>query len=208
MKILLIDDHPLFRKGFALALSDVPDVTEILEASTAQEAFDLLAVRQDVDYIFLDLQLPDINGQLFLKQIRQQHLLTPVVVLSATEEADTIEQCLQAGACGYLSKASAGEEITQAILELEQTGYFLASKLRQALEDYRTNLQQHPAIELTRRQLQVLQLLVDGASNQTIATELGLSLSTVKGHVSTLYDVLRIKNRTQCVAVAREKKLI
>ncbi len=207
MKILLIDDHPLFRKGFAVALSDIPDIKQILEASTAQEAFSLLAAEPAIDYIFLDLKLPDINGIVFLQELRQQKLTTPVVILSATDDIETVENCLQAGASGYLSKASAGEEIAEAIHSLEKSGYFLAENLRLPLTHYREESSQDSAITLTSRQQQILQLLAEGNSNQAIAAKLELAVSTVKGHVSSLYDILDCKNRTQCAVVAHQKRL-
>ena len=208
MKILLIDDHPLFRKGFSLALSELPGEHEILEAESASAGFDILDREVELDYIFLDLKLPDLHGLDFLRQIRARHDVTPVVVLSATESGESIEQCLQAGACGYLSKASAGEDIAEAVETLERNGFFLAGNLRLSLEAYRQSVQENAPIELTLRQQEVLNLLADGISNQEIAETLGLSLSTVKGHVAALCERLQANNRTQCVIQARNKKLL
>ncbi len=210
MKILLLDDHPLFRRGIAQALQDLSPGPEVVEADRAGAALSLLAVTPDFDCLFLDLDLPDLDGLQFLSELRHRRIAVPVIVLSANDQAAMVDRCLRAGAAGYLSKATAGGEIAAALAALEQGGHYVGQGLRRALDQYRAGLSHGAGVarSLTRRQRQVLQHLAEGLSNQEIAERIGISESTVKGHVSTLLVLFGAENRTQCARAARREGVI
>ncbi len=210
MKVLLLDDHPLFRKGIADLLLDGGIVSGIVESERADEAIALLSRQTEIEGIFLDLQLPDMDGLAFLSQLRQCHIPLPVLVLSANTEASTVDYALRAGANAYLAKSALADEIIEAWEVVQRGGSFIGHCLRQAVENYRLGLTDggRPLIHLTHRQRQVLQCLGEGLSNQKIAATLKISESTVKGHVSTLFSIFAVDNRTQCVQAAKQHHLL
>jgi len=209
MKVLLIDDHPLFREGLARLLTALPFSIHIDSVNCAQDALEMMET-EEFDYLFLDLQLPDVDGIQFLHEMKRRKWLTPVVILSANEEIETINYCLKNGACCYLPKSASGSEISTALTMLETSGFFIPEKIQCALDNLNHEQTEKNAhcIRLTSRQRQVVQYMADGFSNQQIADQLGLSLSTVKGHVSTLFDLFCVDNRTQCITRAKEYELI
>ncbi len=210
MDILLIDDHPLFRKGTAQVLFDLGIASTIHEAGLAREALDLLERTQAIDCIFLDLQLPDMDGLGFITELRMRDLGTPVLVLSSSTEPTGIDYLVKAGASAYLDKSSVAAEITEAIAAVVDGRHYIGRNLRHRLDDYRATLVDggRPIIHLTHRQRQVLQCLCNGQTNQQIASTLRIAESTVKGHVSTLYELLAVDNRTQCIKAARDHHLL
>ncbi len=209
MKILLVDDHPLFRKGMVETMVGMPFGVETLEARSAQEALVLLGDHADIDYLFLDLQLPDMDGLTFLGELEARALAVPVVVLSADDGVRRVDRCLRAGAQGYLSKSALADEIAEALTAMETVGYYVERALRGPLRDYRRGMtvDQWLGTRLTRRQQQVLECLAEGMSNRDIAQALDISVSTVKGHVATLFALLDAGSRTQCISLARKKGL-
>ncbi len=211
MKILLLDDHPLFRKGIAQTLLDAGVAQEVAEANTAAQALALLGGQPDFDCLFLDLDLPDMSGVDLLAELQARRIPVPAIILSANESAAVVNHCLHAGACGYLTKAAAADEILEALRALERAERYLARALRQPLSQFRDEQAEKAALPvpcLTRRQHQVLERLARGESNHHIAAALNISESTVKGHVSTLLALLGADNRTQCVNNARQLALL
>ena len=209
-RILIIDDHPLFVTGLKQYLENLfPDV-RINEANSGAEAWQVLEKNSPPDYIFLDLQLPDLGGLQFLQALRQQSILTPVLVVSAQQEPGWVYNALQAGAVGYLSKASPELELEQALAALSRGKRYVSSHLRRSLEDYRAGFGAQPGgqIKLTRRQQSILKLIDEGLSNREISEQLNISESTVKGHISTLFDIFNVENRTKCLKEARHFGLI
>ncbi len=211
VKILLLDDHPLFRKGIAQTLRDLDPSHRVVEANTAEQALEMLKVEPGIDGVFLDLTLSDMSGFDFLSELREQRIPVPVIILSANEAPEIVDRGLRAGASGYLTKAVAGEEIAAALRALESTGSYISCSLRQPLNHYRAEQSEVNGLlgtALTRRQRQVLALLAQGLSNLQIASTLKISESTVKGHVSTLFSIFNADNRTQCVNEARKYHLL
>ncbi len=211
VKILLLDDHPLFRKGIVQTLHDIDASHVVVEANTAEQALGMLKAETDIDGVFLDLTLPDMSGFDFLAELREQRIPVPVIILSADETPEVVDRGLRAGASGYLTKAVAGEEIAAALHALESTGSYVSRSLKQPLNHYRAEqIEVNGLLDttLTRRQRQVLELLAQGLSNLQIATALNISESTVKGHASTLFSIFNADNRTQCVNEARKYHLL
>ncbi len=210
MDILLIDDHPLFRKGTAQVLLDLGIASTIHEAGLAREALELLEREREIACIFLDLQLPDMDGLGFMAELAARNIATPVLVLSGNTEPAGIDYILKAGASAYLDKSSVAEEVSEAVACALRGGHYLGRNLRHRLDDYRAVLIDggRPVVHLTRRQRQVLQCLCDGLTNQQIASTLRIAESTVKGHVSTLFGLLSVDNRTQCIKAAQDHHLL
>ena len=210
MKILIVDDHPLFLVGLRQVFADNPSPIEALEAHDHDNAFTLLERHSDIDWIFLDLQMPGGDGATFMTKLAERKIAIPVAILSANEVPAVIHQVLHAGASAYLSKSMAKAELVAALNAIRTRGHYISETLRRPLEEYRTSIggERAPGIKLTRRQREVLRHVARGDSNQSIAAALNIAESTVKGHVSTLFDLLQVENRAGCTRVAMRLGLI
>jgi DNA-binding NarL/FixJ family response regulator len=210
MKILIVDDHPLFLVGLRQVFVDNPHPIEALEAHDHKSALTLIEQRTDIDWIFLDLQIPGGDGATFITELAERKISIPVAILSANEEPAVIHQALHAGASAYLSKSMAKAELVTAFNAIRTRGHYISETLRQPLDDYRASIggRRAPGVRLTRRQREVLRHLARGDSNQSIAVALNIAESTVKGHVSTLFDLLQVENRAGCTRVAMRLGLI
>lgn len=207
----MVDDHPLFINGLRQYLAELEPSVAITEASTAAQAWTLLAEHPDhYDFIFLDIQLPDAGGIELLEAFKARNIRAPILVISAREEPAWIHNALSAGAAGFLSKASPRLELKEALTALRANTHYVSSHLLRPLDDYRAGLggDINGKIRLTRRQRSVIELIAKGYNNQQISHELGISESTVKGHISTLFDLLDVQNRTSCLHQARKYGLL
>ncbi|MEM7541262.1 MAG: response regulator transcription factor [Pseudomonadota bacterium] len=211
LRILVVDDHPLFLAGIQEVLADLAaGVLTVREANNAASALDLLERESPFDWIYLDLNLPDKDGMNLLSTIHTLGLDTPVVVISGDDDPNTVDSALKAGACGFVSKASTREELLEAFRAINRGDQFISNALRAPLAEFRlgTKRPRRESIRLTRRQREVLNLLAKGFSNAAIADALGLSVSTVKSHVSTLFEALGVDNRAGCTRAALRLGLI
>ena len=205
MKILIVDDHPLFLAGLRETLRDFPGAAmELLQASDAADALRRLREHPEIDWVCIDLQMPGDDGFSLMAQIRTAGLSTPMAVLSGNEHPVLIARALEAGAVAYIAKAASADELRAAFVALREQGYYLSANIRRVLDDYRAGyvLLDGERVKFTRRQREVLALLAAGHSNQTIAERLNLAESTVKAHISTLFDLLQVDNRAACVRAA------
>lgn len=209
-KILLVDDHVMVREGMRMLLDQRGLDAELIEASTLGEALAALAAQPDTAWVILDLGLPDARGVVALAELRQKHPTVPVVVVSASEERALVLECINQGAMGFIGKSATGAALMDALRLVFAGGIHLpASLLGQpsrapaAPEDAVLAAKQRELarIGLTPRQIEVLDLMVQGLSNKVIADRLGLSEATIKSHVAATLRALNVKNRTQAVFV-------
>lgn len=214
--ILLADDHPLARVGIRMLLTRVHPKIRVIEARDYPEALRLGAENPHIDLILLDLMMPGMSGTEGLRRLRTQCPNTPIVIMSAVEEAEQVWQCLDHGARGYILKTSSEEVIRSALQLVMSGGLYLPPSL---LSQYRirTNGAAHrdaeatadPALApMTRRQLDVLQLLALGRSNKSIANELNISKATVCTHINAIYRILNVRNRTEATHAAIARGLV
>lgn len=204
--ILVVDDHPLFINGLKQYLSELEKDVQVTEAQTAAAAWTALQNPGKFDFIFLDMQLPDIDGMHFLAEVKSKQIEVPVLVISGREQPAWVHNAMVAGAAGFLSKASPRLELKEALSALRANKHFVSSHLHRALDDYRAGLSAQEAgqLKLTRRQQSVLDLIAKGLNNHQISDELSISESTVKGHISTLFDIFNVQNRTSCLLEAKK----
>lgn len=196
MKIILADDHSLFREGLRSMLE--PDAV-CYEASSLPEMLDLLQDHPDAGLILMDLKMPGMVDFQGLETVRELHPDTPLIIVSMHCEPDVIQTTLSCGVSGYIPKTHSFESMRRAIdLVLSGTPYVP----QEALLDVNSPLSK--TSKLTRRQLDVYERLIKGKTNQEIADELYISLSTVKMHVSTVLEKAGAKNRTQLLAANRD----
>jgi DNA-binding NarL/FixJ family response regulator len=204
-RLLVVDDHPVFRDGLAALLDSVDEFCVVGTAGDAPEAIEVVA-GGGVDVVLMDLNLPTISG--IQATVRLAALPDPPVVLAVTmvDDDDTVVAALRAGARGYVLKGASGEEIIAAVRTVAAGGaVFGAGVAAQvlALTSMVSPRQPKPLPGLTDREREVLALLAEGASNPQIARTLGLTLKTVQNYVSRILDKLQVSDRTQAALKAR-----
>lgn len=219
MRVLLIDDHPLFREGIALLLRPLVEPLEAFEAGSFEEAQALLAQRGAADLVMIDLGLPGLSGLDGVRHLREAYPEMPVVVMSSADDKDTVLAALDAGAMGFIPKSSTSSIMIGALRLILAKGIYLppsvflaghatapavrapvASAPAQASAPVPTK---RPAdLGLTPRQAEVLHLLLQGKPAKLIGRQLDLSISTVKAHTSAVLRALNVTTRTQAVVAA------
>lgn len=204
MKILIVDDHALVREGLRQVLKGLDEAVEVLDASTCARAFAQADAHADLDLVLLDYHLPDMDGLTALGVLRESHPELPVFVLSGSASLQTMQKVMDKGAAGYMTKGSMSEELLVALRQvLDGDVYVPAALARQPQLSARLPL---PAVSLppqmTARQREVLQFLLDGMSNRDISQRMGLSVDTVKDHLGGIMRALGVQTRTQAVLAA------
>jgi DNA-binding NarL/FixJ family response regulator len=196
MRILLIDDHALFRAGLALLLRELDPAVDAMQAGSIAQALSLSAVP---DLVLLDLGLPGHTGIGALEEfLLQRTHAAPVVVLSGQEEPSVVRACIDAGAMGYVLKAS-DQRVLSAALDIVVAGSTYLPPAALATAEPGSPRLAALLPQLTKRQRDVLAHLVQGKPNKVIARELGISDLTVKSHVTALLRELGLSNRTEAV---------
>jgi len=204
VKILVADDHALFRDGLRYVLARLGDEVEVLEAKDCTEALALVGSRPDLDLLLLDLAMPGMDGLAGLRVLRARRPSMPVVILSASEEPADVRQALDRGAMGFIPKSSTSSVMLGALRLVLSGGVYLPPAFLDRFQTGRTPTAV-PSIEalgLTPRQHDVLRLLGKGQSNKEIARVLGLAEGTVKLHISAILRALGVGSRTRAVIAA------
>lgn len=197
MKILLVDDHALFRAGMRLLLDTVARGAEVFEAASVQEALALARTHPDLPLALLDLALEDGDGLAALATLRREAPEVAVVVVSASSDGATVRACLDAGAMSFIPKSLGAQTLAHAVQQVLAGRTYLPEELLQAAAG-----PDAAAPSLTPRQLDVLAGLCRGLPSKSIARELNISEYTVKEHASALFQALGVRNRTEAAIVA------
>lgn len=202
MKILLVDDHALFRAGLRMLLTTIGPETTTFEASTIAEALAIAEANPDLQLCLLDLSLKIENGLGAIQRLKEIVPQMAVVVVSGADDSRTIRTCLDAGAMSFISKSAAPEVLTQALRHVLEGNVYLPEQI--------TNTASNTAIRpnLTSRQMEVLHCLSRGLPTKLIARELGLSDYTVKEHIGLVFHTLGVHNRTEAVIKASQLRIL
>lgn len=205
MKFLIVDDHPVLREGLSALLEQTFSPSTVILACDAAEAFVAMTAHADFDLVILDLNMPGVTGMDIISEIGRRRADLPVVVLSSSEDTRDVRKAIALGALGYVPKSANGQTLTAAIrLVIDGNVYvppFLLKEQGQA-----PGLRDDPADDvqrLTPRQVEILILLSRGESNRTIAQRLDLAEKTVKVHITSIFKMLNVVNRTQAATVGR-----
>jgi DNA-binding NarL/FixJ family response regulator len=202
MKMLLVDDHALFRAGLRLLLGTIGQNITILEAATIGEALSLAEAHSDLQLCLLDLALKNENGLDALNKIKAAAPNVAVVVISAAEESSTIYACIEAGAMSFIPKSAPPEILTDALRQVLAGSIYLPEQIGGA---NKINSDASPAF--SPRQLEVMRGLSRGLPTKLIARELNLSEYTVREYIATIYRILDVHNRTEAVIKANRMRL-
>jgi DNA-binding NarL/FixJ family response regulator len=203
MKILLVDEHALFREGMHHVVCQLGEQVDILDAGSFSKAMTIAGNNPDLDLVLLDLKMPDSDGVASVNLFRSRYPDIPIVVVSGTERRGDIESAVNSGAVGFVSKASTSKDMVQALRMVLDGGIYLPPQLlRQGVASMdegwwdgrhrRTN-----EFDLTARQEEVLKHLAQNLTNKDIAVATGLAEGTVKVHVAAIFHVLRCLTREQ-----------
>lgn len=216
MKILLVDDHSLFREGMRYVLQQLPEQVEILEASNFPDALKQAESHADLDLALLDLNMPGSEGPISVKFFHQRFPHIPVVVVSGEDGRINMEKVMSYGAMGFVCKSSSAPVMLSALSLVLAGGVYVPPQMLQqnvTLSGNTTDRVDKRSMNtneygLTARQMQVLTHLAEGLSNKQIAQAVNLAEGTVKIHVAAVYQVLRVNSRMEAVRVAEQLGLI
>ena len=204
-KILIADDHPLFRDALKHALTDTFEGVHIDEAGSLDDASAILDADDQYDLILLDLKMPGVQGFSGLMYLRAQYPSVPVVVVSANEDVQVMRTSLDFGASGFVPKSAGADQIRSAISEVMNGEIWLPADVDlSARQDGESSQLASKLSTLTPQQVRVLMMLSRGLLNKQIAYELSVSEATVKAHVSAILQKLGVDSRTQAVIVANK----
>lgn len=206
MKILILDDHPLFSRALKQIVQNINEVQTVDLATNVNEALEYFKIGNSYDLLLVDIGLPGLDGFSFMSWLRTNLIIAPVIVISASNDPNIAKLSLQKGAKGFIHKSEDINIIIQGIKQVKQGHTFTSNNL----SDNTTTSHLSPAEDLgiTPRQLSILQLLEQGKSNKEIARILDISDSTVKKHISNSFTLLCVQNRTALVLEAQRLKLI
>ena len=212
LRILVVDDHPLFREGLKGVLEQLDSAVLVLESATYAAALTVIGSQPELDLLLLDIHLPDMHGLTALENLRSLQPQLPVVIISASENRVEVMAAMRHGAMGFISKASSTTVLKQALHLVLSGGVYLPPDLM--LEKLGTARQPLAAamppagrtedalaqLGLTERQLQVLELMAHGDSNKHIARKLNVAENTVKVHMTAILKAFNVSSRAQAIA--------
>jgi DNA-binding NarL/FixJ family response regulator len=206
LRVLIADDHEMVRVAMRYALAGLADAIEWHEAADANQALAILAHDADLDLALIDISMPGADGLDWIRGLRQSHPMLPLLVMSATEDPQTVRALIDLGVAGFIPKSDSSAVILQAVRLVLAGGTYAPLRLlaHEPPPASPTRVAATPTVAgLTARQQEVLSLLARGLPNKLIARELGLSESTVKVHLLAIYRVLSVRNRTEAVVAAQ-----
>jgi DNA-binding NarL/FixJ family response regulator len=214
IRVLIADDHALFREGVNAILRSVPDIELVGEAGTGQEAL-TLASDLKPDVILMDIQMPDLNGVEATERILKTQPQVGIIIVTMLEDDDSLFSAMRAGAHGYVLKGADKAEMLKSIRAVAGGealfGPVIAARLLNFFHDNQTQPKREssstPFPELTEREREVLAHIAHGDTNTEIAEQLAISLKTVRNHVSSIFNKLQVTNRAQAALRARDAGL-
>lgn len=201
IRVLCVDDHPLVRKGIAAILANETDMELVAEGSNGQEAVELFQ-RHQPDVTLMDLRMPEVDGIAAVKRIRRQAPEAKIIALTSYDGDQDIFRALEAGVRGYLLKEMVHTDVLRAIRIVASGQELMSEEVACRIAEY------FPPNQLTRREIEVLELVAQGMANKEIAVQLGTASGTVKIHVQNILAKLGAGDRTRAVTIALQRGII
>lgn len=203
MKILIVDDHVLFREGLCFVINELDDHVTILEASDYNEAMQHVEANSDLDLVLLDLGIPGKDGFSALDTLSKKYPALTVVIISGSRQRSDIQRAMDSGAMGYIPKDTTSKVVLSALRLVISGGIYVPPDMSKEGE-VEQELLSRQKTTLTPRQLEVLVLIAKGLSNKEIALEIKVTEATVKMHLTSIFKSLDVNNRTQAALVAEK----
>lgn len=208
INILIADDHPIVREGLKQIISETNDMTVADEAGSGREALDLVR-KKEYDLLLLDISMPGRNGLEILKELKSEYPKFPVLILSIYPEEQYAVRAFRAGASGYLTKASAPNELISAIRKIVNGGRYVSESLAEKLTYYLDEDSLRPPHDLlTDREYQVMLMLGSGKTVKEIAEELFLSVKTISTYRTHILEKMKMKNNAEVTLYVVKNKLV
>jgi DNA-binding NarL/FixJ family response regulator len=207
IKVIIVDDHPVVRRGLKQIIEDEPDMEVAGEAKNAGECFSLVR-KTDCTLVLLDITLPDGSGFDVLKQLKYEHPDIPILILSVHPEDQYGLRFIKAGASGYLMKEGAPEELVKAIRKVSAGGKYVSASLAEKLVSYLGAFDKPPHENLSNREFQILCMIAHGKSLKSIAGELCVSDKTVSTYRSRIMEKMKMSANSDLTRYALENHLV
>jgi len=206
MKVLIVDDHALIRGAVHTVLEQLRRETVIFEASNSHQAMQTVEEHPDLSLILLDINLPDRDGFSVLAELRERYATIAIIVLSASDDQDTVKRAFSRGALGFIPKTTEREVMLNAIQLVLSGGIYIPSEILD-VEETTSSRPTHKlspckfvdGLGLTDRQGEVLALLMEGKNNKDIARSLDMGVPTVKNHITVIFKALKVTSRTEAI---------
>lgn len=202
MKILSVDDHPLFGLGLKESLTATQPDFDVISIQDPQKALTYAKTHSDLDILILDLSMPQMDGISFMRALIARDIYVPVVIMSASEDILVMQQALKLGAVGILSKLWTVQQLIDSIEKIGRGETVMPHHIETALSNMSKFSEENTQSILSKRQLEILKMVQAGLSNSGIAAVLYISEWTVKSHLQTIFRILGAKNRVDSVRKA------
>jgi DNA-binding NarL/FixJ family response regulator len=203
MNVLIVDDHALIREALNAVLKQLKREAVIFEAANSRQAMHIVEQHPDISLILLDINLPDRDGFSVLRELRERDATIAIIILSSSDDQDTVKRAFKLGAMGFIPKTTEREVMLNAIKLVFSGGIYIPSEILDEATSLRlTNRltwDSPKGLGLTDRQLEVLALLMKGKSNKIIAKTLNMAVPTVKNHITVVLKALNVTSRTEAV---------
>ena len=211
VRVIVVDDHPIFRMGLAAAIREMDGIEVVAEADHAAEVCELVALHRP-DVVLLDLNLPDGSGLEVNRQLASDFADCKVIVLTMSEDSAVVLAAIRDGARGYIVKGVGPDRVEQALHTVAAGDVVLSPELAQGLanshaEGWGTSMRRSQFPALTAREHEVLDLMAAGLNNQTIARRLYVNPKTVRNHVSNIFAKIHAADRSEAIVLARQAGL-
>lgn len=203
IRVMVVDDHVIVRRGLCDLLATVDDIVVVGEASNGEESLEV-ADRVHPDVVLMDLSMPGVDGVAATRRLVDGHNRIQVVALTSFADRDTILRALDAGAVGYLLKHSGPDEVIEGVRTAFRGGSPLDAGVARTLLENRRDVSSESQAELTQREREVLGLVAGGLANKQIARKLDIAERTVKAHLTHIFQRIGVTDRTQAALWARE----
>ena len=207
IKVIIVDDHPVVRRGLKQIIDDEPDMKVVGEAQNAGEFFSLVR-KTDCSLVLLDISLPDKSGFDVLKQLQYELPKIPVLILSIHPEEQYAVRFIKAGASGYLMKESAPEELVKAIRKVNAGGKYVSASLAERMVDRFDASNKPPHENLSNREFQILCMIVQGMTLKSIADELCISEKTVSTYRARILEKMKMNTNADLIRYALDNHLV
>jgi DNA-binding NarL/FixJ family response regulator len=207
IKILIADDHPLFRQGLKNAFSETPDIEVVSEAENGNDILGKVR-EQDLSLVLLDISMPGKGGLEVLKQLKAEHPKVPVLILSVYQENQYAVRFIKAGASGYLTKESSIDTLIEAVRKVAQGGNYASADITEKLAFDFLNIDKPLHELLSDREYQVFSMIATGKSLTEIGKDLSLSVKTISTHRTRILEKMRMKKNAELIHYAIQQELI
>lgn len=207
INVVLVEDHNIVRDGIKMLLESEPDIHIIGETTDGREAINLLKEREDVDILLSDINMPNLDGISMTRELKDSSSRVKVIILTMLDNEKYVSKAFAEGACGYLLKNVSADELIFSLKHIKIGGYYLCSELSMKFLKRLTNStlnepEKKAEVDLSSREIEVLQLISEGYTNAEISEKLFLSKRTVEGHRQNLIDKTKSRNTAALVRFA------